>query len=80
MQILKAFGQVLKEERVRQNLSQEKLAELTDLSRSYIYYLERGVKNPTMTTQLSICKALNISIEALMEKVNNKVNELEKDK
>jgi len=72
MQILLAFGAVLKEEREKKGLSQEKFAELTDLSRSYIYYLEAGRKNPTLTTLDAICKALNISLEELVSKVKAK--------
>ena len=53
--------------RKKKRLSQEKLAELTDLSLSYIKQIEskREFKNVTFTTLEKIAKALNISISDL---------------
>ncbi len=45
---------LLKEERKRQGLSYEKLAEKTGIHRTTISLIERGKQNPT----LSICKRL----------------------
>lgn len=49
------------------HLTQEKLAELSDLSISYIKQIESGkeYKNVSLTTMLNISKALNVSIEHL---------------
>jgi transcriptional regulator with XRE-family HTH domain len=52
------FGIILQKERKKNNLSQEKLAELTKLHRTYISDLERGIRNPTITTVFTLCKAL----------------------
>ena len=53
------------------NISQEKLAEASDLSINYISRIERGVsKHVSADTLYKISKSLNVSMEELME--NNK--------
>lgn len=74
MLIHQAFGLVLKEEREKRGLSQEKLAELADLSRTYIYYLEAGRKTPTLTIFYTLCKSLEISPETMMATVIQKMD------
>ena len=55
----------------RQNMSQEELAEKSDLSISYIKQLESGkiFKNLSLTTLLKLSKALNININKLFYKI-----------
>lgn len=60
------FGIVLKNLRSKQNLSQEELALRTDLHRTYISQLERGLKSPSLRTIEKLCKELNISLVGLM--------------
>lgn len=72
MMIVKVFGQVLRELRVSNQLSQEKLAELTDLDRTYISLLERGQRQPTIRTLFQIAKALNIKPSKIIETVEEK--------
>ena len=48
--ILKKLGKRIKEERKKANLTQEKLAELVDLSTDYIGYIERGKQTPYLKT------------------------------
>lgn len=54
-----------------QKLSQEKLAEKSDLSISYIKQLESGkiFKNISLTTLLKLSKALNINVNKLFYKI-----------
>ena len=53
------------------NISQEKLAEASDLSINYISRIERGAsKHVSADTLYKISKSLNVSMEELME--NNK--------
>jgi len=56
-------------ERNRQNMSQEDLADLARLDRTYISGIERGVRNPTITVLAKCANALNVSYhELLMDK------------
>ena len=54
------FGVVIRRLRKAQNLSQEDLAFKSDLDRTYISILERGLKQPSLPTILRIAQALEI--------------------
>lgn len=69
--MLRTLGENIKKERIEKELSQEQLAEETGLHRTYISQLERGLRNPTITTLLKITKVLNVSLDALIKKNNN---------
>jgi transcriptional regulator with XRE-family HTH domain len=60
------FGNLIKNLRNKQSLSQEGLSDKTGLDRTYISLLERGKKNPSLLTILKICKALGILPSELM--------------
>ena len=49
------------------NMSQEELASKTCVSRSSIALYEKGIRNPSKETIRLICKALNISVDDLIE-------------
>ena len=66
MRIEEAFGVVLKKHRINSGLSQEKLAELCDLDRTYISMLERGKRQPTISTIFVIGKMLGVVPELLV--------------
>ncbi|MCE4564357.1 helix-turn-helix transcriptional regulator [Maribellus sp. CM-23] len=70
--IISTFGKVIRELREEKKLSQEKLAELCDLDRTYISLLERGLRQPTITTIFKLGKALGISPSKLVEQVEDK--------
>ncbi len=55
------FGKTLRELRIKNSLSQEKLAELAGYDRTYISLLERGLRKPTIKTLFDLSKALGIS-------------------
>ncbi|SHG71196.1 Helix-turn-helix [Fodinibius roseus] len=55
-----AFGLAVKESRLAKNISQEKLAELAHLDRSYISELERGLKSASIVTLFKVSKALDL--------------------
>jgi len=60
--ILVKFGKKVREERVKQNLSQEKLAQRAKVHRTYIGMIERAEKNITLLNIEKIVKALNLTI------------------
>ena len=65
---LKAFGDNLRRERMRNKITQEKLAELVDLNIRTIQKIEAGHVNILLTTVLRLRKALGCSWEDLMTK------------
>ena len=71
MGIAKNFGKRLQKLRKEQGISQEKFAEISGLHRTYISSLERGTRNPTLTTLFSIAKALNVEISYLVSDIGN---------
>ena len=71
--IVKVFGEILRELRIKNQLSQEKLAELCDLDRTYISMLERGLRQPTINTIFKIARALNIKPSELIVIIESKL-------
>lgn len=63
--ILKAFGQRVQELRKERNLSQEQLADLAGVHRTYIGMIERAEKNITLCNIERIAKALKLNIKDL---------------
>jgi transcriptional regulator with XRE-family HTH domain len=61
------FGTTVRSFRVKQNLSQEKLAEKADLHRTYIGMIERGEKNITLENIEKIAKALGVPMAELFK-------------
>lgn len=64
--ILLAFGQRVQMLRKEHNLSQEQLAELAGVHRTYIGMIERAEKNITLCNIEKIAKALNVEIKELL--------------
>jgi DNA polymerase V len=62
------FGQALKEARLTAGLSQEELALESELDRTYVSMLERGIKVPTLTTLAKIATSLSISPVELLSR------------
>lgn len=65
--ILEKFGQKVREERLKQNLSQEELAVKAGVHRTYIGMIERAEKNITLANIEKIANALEISMSELMK-------------
>lgn len=54
------FGAIIKKIRESKSISQEKLAQLSKLDRTFISQIENGKRNPTLVTILKISKALDV--------------------
>lgn len=54
-----AFGLAVKECRSQKGISQEHLAELADLHRTFVSDIERGARNPTVKTVWKLAEALD---------------------
>ncbi|HHK5578288.1 TPA: helix-turn-helix domain-containing protein [Neisseria cinerea] len=61
--LLKRVSENIRYFRTVNNLSQEELATLAELDRTYISGVERGVRNLTINSLEKIIQALNISNE-----------------
>lgn len=68
MKVSKAFGIALRELREAQGLSQEKLALESDLDRTFISLLERGLRQPSLTTIFELAKVLDCRASALVDR------------
>jgi transcriptional regulator with XRE-family HTH domain len=67
MDIRKSFGKKLKQFRLEKAISQEKLANLADLDRTYIPSIEKGLRNVSITVIEKLANALNIKISKFFE-------------
>jgi len=65
--IKKQFGLRVRKLRKDRNLSQEALALLADIDRTYIPSIEKGERNVSITIAAKIAKALTISIKELFD-------------
>jgi transcriptional regulator with XRE-family HTH domain len=55
-----SFGRVLLDLRTKRGLSQEALAFDSDLDRTFVSMLERGVRQPTLATLFALAAVLNV--------------------
>ena len=61
------FGERVRELRISKNLSQEHLADLANVHRTYIGMVERAEKNITLVNIEKISNALNVNITELLK-------------
>ncbi|MBE7686989.1 helix-turn-helix transcriptional regulator [Tenacibaculum finnmarkense] len=61
------FGEKIKEERIKKNLSQERLALLADIDRTYISDIENGRRKVSLEIGYKLSKALSISLSNLLK-------------
>lgn len=64
--IKQRFGKAVRRRRRELDFSQEYLAELAGLHRTYISNLERGMINPTLENMKRLAKGLEISLARLL--------------
>jgi len=72
MDIKKLFGSTIREYRLKRKLSQEKLAELSDLHRTYISEVERGERNISLVNIEKICNAMDVKPSELFKVVEKR--------
>lgn len=63
---LAAFGEAVRSARLEQGLSQEALADLAGLDRSYMGGIERGEHNVALINIQKVAAALDLSVADLM--------------
>jgi transcriptional regulator with XRE-family HTH domain len=69
-----AFGKILRQHRKKVGVSQEQLANLANLDRTYISLLERGKRQPSLKTIFLISSVLNILPSELIYDVEQYIN------
>lgn len=61
-----AFGLAVRDLRRARGWSQEHLAELAGLDRTYVSGLERGKRNPALSTQERLARALGSDLASIL--------------
>lgn len=70
-QELVKFGSVIKQTRKELGITQDQLSLFTRIDRSYISEIETGTKNPSLTTILTLAKALHKKPSQLLRQIEN---------
>lgn len=70
VEILQAFGLAVASRRRELGLSQEGLAELSGLHRTYVGSVERGERNPALKTIVKLAVALGVDPADLVRRVD----------
>lgn len=66
--LLLGLGNVLREFRTESRISQEELGLRTGVHRNYIGGIERGERNPSVTTIATLADALGVKLSELFER------------
>lgn len=69
MNLQRKFGIVLKELRLEKGLSQESLANQSDIDRTYISDIEKGERNISLKIIERLAETLQISLSELFKKI-----------
>jgi transcriptional regulator with XRE-family HTH domain len=69
------LGEELRKAREAAGLTQEKLAFMANIHRTYVSLLERNLKSPTLSMLFRLCKALGISASDLIARVEKSMDE-----
>ena len=69
-----AFGDTVRKFRTAQGLSQEKLAELADIHRTYIGDVERGSRNIALLNMYRIAAALKVPLGKLISEMEKSLS------
>ena len=68
-EILLKYGQVIRKIRLEKNISQEMLADLSGLHRTYMSDVELGKRNVSLENIDRIAKALEVSISDIFRQI-----------
>lgn len=69
LSVTQRFGERIRTLRKERGLSQEDLAELCSLDRTYISGIERGLRNVALRNIEALAKALDVSISDLFNDI-----------
>ena len=74
-----ALGQRIRELRSRRGLSQEEFADICGLHRTYMGSIERGERNLTIVSILTVAQHLEMTVSKLLSGLERRATELEKN-
>jgi len=66
------FGSVVRAFRVKAGISQERLAEIAGIHRTYIGDVERGKRNISLVNMLRISKALSVPLSRIISQMEER--------
>ena len=73
-EVAKIFGEEIRKIRAEVGISQERLALEADVDRSFLSKMERGIRQPSLTVLLKLCRALEYSPDKLVSEVSSKLS------
>ncbi len=65
-EVIRIFAENLRAERARKQFSQEKLAEMADITPEYLARIEKEKYSPSLIVIVNLALALNISVDKLI--------------
>jgi transcriptional regulator with XRE-family HTH domain len=72
-EVSRAIGRVIRRQRAARGLSQEALALDADVDRTFVSQIERGVRQPTITTLMKLGRALGVRASTLVARAERAV-------
>lgn len=69
------MGSLVRQHRSILGISQEELALRADLDRTYISGIERGVRNPSLTSLVALAGGLDMNLSQLLAGLEEKASE-----
>lgn len=69
------FGEVLRELRIKKDLTQQQLADYSGMDRAYISELERGLLLPSLETIFKLAKNLRVKPSDIVDAVDQRISE-----
>ena len=66
VEINTSFGKILREYRIKNNLTQNQVSELTGLEPRHISQIERGLSKGSIDTLLKLCNAYKITPDVIL--------------
>lgn len=63
----KKLGKNVRKIRTQNNITQEDVASILGVDRSFVSNIENGKNNPTLSTITNLAKALKVSVEELFK-------------
>lgn len=62
----KRMGRIVREERKKKGITQERLAEMAGISTAFVGHIERGTRFLSVQTLCRLCDVLNLSSDFLL--------------